>query len=99
MLPEKIREALEENYMKQSTTYLESLYCDIAFARLHALQKGNDYLEATYEEIEELILTEIATRNKEKFLEAFIEVFGDEDVKRYWGKDVEALQEAFKNVK
>lgn len=99
MLPEKIREALEENYMKQSTTYLESLYCDIAFARLHALQKGETYLEEMYEEIEELILTEIATRNKERFLEAFIEVFGDEDVKRYWQKDEEALQEVINNVK
>lgn len=93
MVPEKIRETLEQNYMKQPTTYLESLYCDIAFARLHALQKGETYLEETYEEIEELILTEIALRNKERFMEAFKEIFGDEDVKRYWNEDQKAVYE------
>lgn len=91
MLPEKIRETLEQNYMGQSTTYLESLYCDIAFARLHALQKGETYLEEVYEEIEELILAEIALRNKERFMEVFKEIFSDEDVKRYWNEDVKAV--------
>lgn len=78
MLPKKIREALEDNYMKQSRNYLESLYCDIAFARLYALQKGNDYLEEVYEEIEELIVAEIASHNKERFMEVFKKTYAVE---------------------
>lgn len=99
MLTEKIKKMLEENYMGQTTTYLESLYCDIAFARLFALQKGESQLETLYEEIEELILSEITTRNKGRFLKVFNEIFADEDVKRYWNKDVEALHECLNGGK
>ena len=102
LLTKEIERELIIEYWTYGTDYLECLEDHL---RCEIVEGDNtEFVTDVLNEVHSLVVNELNARYKEqaeqqRFMEAFKEVFKDEDVKRYWKKDGEALQEAFKNVK
>lgn len=102
ILTKEIERELIIEYWTYDTDYLECLEDHL---RCEIVEGDNtEFVTDVLNEVHSLVVYELNARYKEQaeqqeFMKTFKEVFKDEDVRRYWEKDVEALQEALKNVK
>lgn len=98
ILTKEIERTLIIEYWLDDLDYLECLEQHL---RCEIVEGDNtEFVTEVLNEVHSLVVHELNARYKEqaeqqRFIEAFKEVFADEDVKKYWEKDEEVLHKFF----